>query len=46
MTKIKKITAIGAMVLVIGATSITAFAASKYSSNLFHNTIISSIIMK
>lgn len=32
MTKIKKITAIGAMVLVIGATSITAFAASKYSS--------------
>jgi Protein of unknown function (DUF2680). len=32
MTKIKKITAIGAMVLVIGATSITAFAASRYSS--------------
>ncbi len=32
MTKMKKITAIGAMVLVIGATSITAFAASRYSS--------------
>lgn len=30
--KLKKITAIGAMVLVIGASSITAFAASKYSS--------------
>lgn len=32
MTKTKKIIAIGAMVLVISATSITAFAASKYSS--------------
>lgn len=30
--KLKRITAIGAMVLVIGATSITSFAASKYSS--------------
>jgi len=32
MTKLKKITAIGAMVLVIGATSLTAFAASKYNT--------------
>lgn len=32
MTKLKKIAAIGAMVLVVSATSLTAFAASKYSS--------------
>ena len=32
MTKVKKILAIGALVLAISATSITAFAASKYSS--------------
>lgn len=32
MAKLKKIAAIGALVLVIGATSITAFAASKYNS--------------
>ena len=32
MTKLKRIAAIGAMTLVIGATSLTAFAASKYSS--------------
>lgn len=32
MAKLKKIAAIGTMVLVIGATSITAFAASKYNS--------------
>ena len=32
MTKFKKISTIGVMLLVIGATSITAFAASKYNS--------------
>ena len=32
MTKFKKIAAIGAMVLIVSATSLTAFAASKYSS--------------
>lgn len=32
MTKLKKIAAIGAMVLVVSATSLTTFAASKYSS--------------
>lgn len=32
MTRLKKFAAIGAMVLVVSATSLTAFAASKYSS--------------
>ncbi len=32
MTKLKKVLAIGTMVLTIGATSITAFAASKYNT--------------